>query len=685
MKALTLIAALLMGMGMQAQIDRSKQPLPGPAPTINLGTPQEFKAKNGTTVLVVRNTKLPRVSASLRIDNPPHKEGRIAGVSQLTSAMLGNGSTNMPKEEMNEEVDFLGARMNVSTGGFFVSGLSKYFDRLMELATDSAFNPNFTQEELDDERKKAIESLKNSYKDVGTTAANVRGALAYGKSHPYGEIVTEESLNAITLDDIKSYYATWFVPENAYLVVVGDVEGKEVERAVKKNFKQWKKAKAPSITIPTPKDVQYTQIAFVDMPNAVQSEVIAMNLIDSKMNDEDYHAKLVTNAILGGGFDSYLNQNLREDKGWTYGARTSMGSNQYSRTTFRTSAQVRNEVTDSTVVETLKEINRIRNEKVTMDKLAQVKAKYVGDFVLALERPQTIANYALNIYTNDLPKDFYQTYLSKINAVTIDDVNRIAQEYLKPNNLRIVVVGKGSEVLEGLENIDYNGKKIPVFYYDREGNKVARPAMASVDSNMSVQDVYKKYIDAVGGVDAVSKVNSVKYEGSASLQGQKLDMVMVKTSKGQFMQDIMMMGNSMSKQAFNGTSGYMVAQGQRKDFDETEIAKVKEEAVIFMELGSNAGKIAGADNVNGEDAVIVEMPSGKKVYYSQKTGLKLKESVTNEAGGQTVTVNTYFKDYKEVNGVMFPMTLSQDFGPMSLDFVMSKVLVNEGVTDADFN
>jgi len=189
-----------------------------------------------------------------------------------------------------------------------------------------------------------------------------------------------------------------------------------VKKLVKKHFKNWKKSTNPEIPVKASKsNVTATQIDFIDMPNAVQSNVSLTSNVDLKMNDADYHSVLIANKILGGGFNSYLNMNLREEHGYTYGARSSVGSNKYAAR-FTAGASVRNAVTDSTVVQALKEINRIKTEDVADDALANAKAKYVGDFVLALESPQTIARYALNIKINDLPADFYTTYLEKINA-----------------------------------------------------------------------------------------------------------------------------------------------------------------------------------------------------------------------------------------------------------------------------
>ncbi|HKK11415.1 MAG TPA: pitrilysin family protein, partial [Flavobacteriaceae bacterium] len=416
-KITAFVLLFLIAFGVYAQIDRSKQPKPGPAPKITLETPKEFDMPNGIKVLVVENHKLPRVSFSLTIDNKPTTSGKKAGVENLLGNMLGNGTIHIPKDEFNDEVDFLGATLRFSSSGGYASSLSKYSERILQLMADAAIYPLLTEEEFNKEKDKLIESLKIQEKSVDAVAGRVGAALSYGTNHPYGEFISQETVNNVTFQDVIGYKEKYFNPNNAYLVVVGDVNYETVQEEIKKYFGEWKKSVGLDITVPDAvPNVQYTQIDFVDMPNAVQSNISLTNTVNLKMNDPDYHAVLIANKILGGGFNSYLNMNLREAHGYTYGARSNIDSDKYIGR-FTAGADVRNAVTDSAVVETLKEIKRIKTEPVSAEDLKNAKAKYVGDFVLALESPQTIARYALNIKINDLPQDFYSTYLEKINAV----------------------------------------------------------------------------------------------------------------------------------------------------------------------------------------------------------------------------------------------------------------------------
>ncbi len=684
------VVLFLMAMGVNAQIDRSKQPELGPAPKITLEVPGEFDLKNGIQVLVVENHKLPRVSYSLRIDNKPITEGKKAGVSSILAAMLGNGTTNIPKDEFNDEIDFLGANLNFGAQGGFASSLSKYSDRIIELMADAAINPLLTEEEFEKEKEKLLENLKSQEKSVDAVAGRVGGALSYGVNHPRGEFTTEETVNNIQFGDVLAFYEKYFNPNNAYIVVVGDVEIGDVKKQLKKHFGKWEKSAGVEIALPEPKtNAQYTQINFVDMPNAVQSNISLTNNVNLKMKDEDYHSVLIANKILGGGFGSYLNMNLREEHGYTYGARSSVGTSRWNASRFTAGAAVRNAVTDSAVVETLKEINRIKTEPVEAEKLANAKAKYVGDFVLALERPQTIANYALNIKLNDLPKDFYTTYLEKINAVSKDDVTRVANKYFKTENARIVVVGKGSEVLENLEKTG-----IPIKYFDPYANATDKPVFSKpLPEGLTAEKVIKNYVTAVGGEENLRKINTTLTNAEVTIQGApfKPKAILKQMSPNKFSMEMVAEGmGTLFKQNFDGEKGYQEQQGRKVPMDEKDVSSRKAEKGLFSELFMEASSIEleSMTTIDGTDVYKIKLTKDEKEtyrYYDVETGYLVRTEATTEAGGQTVTTVTDYSNYKEVDGVMMPYTMKIVNGPQVITLETTDVKVNEGVTAEDFN
>ncbi len=681
-KSIILLSGLFLTITMQAQ-DRP-QPKPGPAPTINIKKPVSFTMPNGLKVLVVEDHKLPRVSFNLSIDNAPYAEGDKKGVDELTGSLIGNGSMKIAKDAFNEEIDFLGADINFSTSGAYASGLSKYSKRILELMADGALNPNFTQEEFDKEKDKLIEGLKTQEKSVPVVAGRVENVLVYGKDHPAGEYLSEKTINNVSLADVKAHYGTYFVPEHAYLVVIGDVKFKDTKKMVEKLFGSWVKASAPNISYTAPKNVQYTQINFVDMPNAVQSEISLVNSVNLKLSDPDYFPVIVANQVLGGDFNSYLNMNLREAHGWTYGARSSIGVNKYTASKFKANSQVRNMVTDSAVVEFIKEIKRIRTEKVTDEALNNVKAGYVGRFVMQVEKPQTIARYALNIETEGLTADFYENYIKNIQAVTADDVMRVMNKYVLADNIRILVTGKGTDVIPGLEKL-----KIPMFYFDKFGNPTEKPKMKKpAPAGVTVKTVLDAYIAAIGGAKAVAAVKTISSVGSGSIPQAPapLKYTTKKDVKGQSSLKIEMEGmGELTKQIINTKGGYSVNQGQRKDLTAEEFADKKASATTFEELllaQKTDLVLDGIEPINGSDAYAIK--NGKStLYYDVKTGLKLAETKLVEKGDKKMTVSTNYSDYRDVKGVKVPFEIIINQG-MELDFKMSEVKINEGVSDADF-
>jgi len=665
---------------MQAQ-DRP-QPKPGKAPVVNIKKPQTFVMANGLKVMIVEDHKLPRVTYNLTLDNAPFAEGNKKGVDELTSSLIGNGSKKITKDVFNEEIDFFGANVNFSSSGAFASSLSKYANRVLELMAEGALNPNFTQVEFDKEKAKMIEGLKAEEKSVPAIANRVGDALAFGKNHPSGEFVTVETLNAVTLADVQTNYQNYFVPENSYLVVIGDVKFSKIKPVIEKLFGSWPKRSTPKLTYNDPKNVPFTQINFIDMPNAVQSEISLINTVNLKMSDPDFFPAAIATYILGGDFNSYLNMNLREKHAWTYGANAIIGSGKYV-TKLKSASAVRNMVTDSAVVEFIKEIKKIRTEKVSEELLANVKAGYVGRFVMQVQKPQAIAKYALNIETEKLPADFYENYIRNINAVTAEQVQQAANKYFLIDNTRIVIAGKSSEVIPGLEKL-----KIPIFYFDKFGNPLEKPvSKKEVPAGVTTKTILDNYIKAIGGEKAVASVKTISMLGSTTIPQAPSPLTFTNKvdSKGKIRVEIAMGPMSLMKQVVNEKGAYVEQQGQRKNIEGDALTEMKASATTFeeLQLAKKPGlAIKGIETINGNDAYAIQ--NGKTtLYYDTKTGLKVAEAKTVEQGANKMTQMTSYADYREVKGVKVPFNIIQNVG-FELDIKMSEVKINEGVSDADF-
>ncbi|MEM0574872.1 insulinase family protein [Flavobacterium polysaccharolyticum] len=681
MKNISILLTLFFVTGiMQAQ--NRPQPKPGPSPMVQIKKPQSFVLKNGLKVMVVENHKLPRVSFNLTLDNPPFAEGNKKGVDDLTSSLIGNGSQKTPKDVFNEEIDFLGANINFSSQGASASALSKYSGRVLELLAEGSLFPLFTQEEFDKDKAKMIEGLKANEKSVAAISSRVVDVLAFGKNHPSGEYVSEETLKNVTLTDVQSNYATRFVPENAYLVIIGDIKFKETKAAVEKLFGAWEKKTITKENYTANPNVGQLQINIVDVPNAVQSEISLVNTLNLKMNDPDFFPAVIANQILGGDFNSYLNMNLREKHAWTYGARSEIGSGKYI-TKFVANSAVRNAVTDSAVVEFIKEIKKIRTEKVDAEVLKNVKAGYIGRFVMQVQKPQAVARYALNIETEQLPADFYEKYIQTINAVTPDDIQRVANKYFLLDNTRIVIVGKASEITPGLEKL-----KLPLYFFDKYGNPVEKPVTKKeIPAGVTAKSVLENYIKAIGGDKAVATVKTIAMTGSTTIPQtpSPLSFTSKIDNKGKMTIELAMGAMSLMKQVVNEKGAYAIQQGQRRDFTGKDLDAMKASATVFKEvslLKKADISLSGIETINGKDAYGIK--DGKTTYfYDTTTGLKVAESKVLEQGGQSMTQTTNYGDYKEVKGVKVPFNIIQNVG-FELDIKMSDVKINEGVTEADF-
>ncbi|MDE5491622.1 M16 family metallopeptidase [Elizabethkingia meningoseptica] len=674
----TAAAILFAGMLSAQTIDINAMPKPGPTPSINITSPQSFKLSNGLTVFIVENHKLPRVNVTLSMDRPPIYEGNIAGVNSIMASQLGNGTTKMSKDDFNKRVDFLGATVRFSSGGAFANSLSKFFPEVLSLMADAVVNPKFSAEEVQKSKDRALENLKNNEKNAQFIASKVSSAVTYGKNTARGEFQTEETVKAIQLNDVQDSYNKYFTPNNAYLVVVGDVKYSEAKSLIEKNFNSWKKSNFVIPNVEPAKNVAKTEIDVTDVPTAVQSVVSFNNITTLKMKDPQYFSAKIANYILGGGGEGRLFMNLREKNGFTYGAYSSLSTYKYAPT-FTAYSSVRNDVTDKAVKEFVNELNGILTT-IKPEELANAKAKLKGDFIRSMEKPETVAGFAINTVVDGLPKDFYNNYLKSIDKVTLADVQNAAKTNILPNQSRVFIAGKTSDIADGLEKLGY-----PVNYYDRNANKIQKPAVQKVDASVSAASVAEKYINAIGGKALLEKQTSMAMEGSAKMQGMDLTLKTTKAIGGKQLNEIIAMGTTFQKIVFDGKEGYMMAQGNKAPLPADMKADMAKSTALFEELDFAKKpelKVSGIEKIGGEDSYVIKNGT-TTYYYSVKTGLKTGETKTMKAGGQEMTIPTVYSNYQDVNGIKLPFTLTQSM--MGQDMVTNvKSYTFNTAKDSDF-
>jgi len=689
-----LLAALLASNFIYSQVDRSQIPPSGPDPEIKLGQPYEYELSNGLKLIIVENNKLPRASVNLFIDSQSYSSDGKTGIGSITSSLLGKGTKNILKDDFIEEIDFMGSTLSLYTTGAYGSSLSKYFPRILELLADGLLNPVFDEEEFTKEKDRLLESIKENEKSVTSIARRVGDIIIYGKNHPNAEYTSESSINNISFKDLEPYFKKRFIPNNAYMVIIGDVKAEETKERILDLFSKWEKGEVMTEDITVNNSFDQTEIHFIDMPNAIQSEIRFQNLIEMRKNSPDYISLLVANRILGGEPESRLESKIREDKGYAYYARSNFGSNKYSSTTFNAYTSSRANVTDSSVIELLSEIDKIKKVKVDGQELSDIKAAYFGDFVRDTESPSTIAQYSVDIKIEELDNDYYKNFIKSVNQVTSDDIYKVSNKYFNTDQGAIIIAGKGSELIDKLENITYDGKKLNINYYDTRGNIIDKPNY-SIDDNVSVESIINNHIDAIGGKERLVKVESIQTSGSANLnmQGQSfvLEFYSIKNNQNQSLSTVKAGGMMVQKSVFNKYQGYNEVNGQRILLKDSELETAIIDSALFSELNYDFSTIelVGTSVINNEKVYEIKITDSKTEYYSIESGLKIKEVQITEVDGNQIVVETTINRYEEINGVLIPSEINQVTPalpiPGGITIKFSKIELDVKTSDSDFN
>jgi len=668
-----------------SQIDRSIKPQPGPAPEIKIGEYQSFTLDNGLKVIVVENHKVPVVSYQLTIDVDPVLQNNAVGYVGITGDLLRKGTKNRTKQQLDEQIDFMGATLNTYENGVFASSLKKHSDNLLSIMSDVLINPLFPEDELEKAKKQTISGLTASETDPNSIADRVAQKLVYG-NHPYSEIVTKETIGNITLENCLNYYKTYYKPNVSYLVIVGDITIKESKELAKKYFGSWTKGIVPKHEYQYPDKNIGTRIALIDKDDAVQSVIKVTYPVNLKPGSADIFSSKLANEILGGGiFSGRLMLNLREDKGYTYGARSSLSSDKLIGL-FEAGAEVRTSVTDSAITEFLFEMNRMRTESVKEEDLQLTKNVATGSFARSLERPETIAGFALNTARYNLDKNYYASYLEKLNAVSVDQVQKASQKFITPDNAIIIVVGDKDYLFEKL--LPFSAKGI-VELYDYNGNPLENDTKVLAD--LSSEQVIAKYIEAIGGKDSLEKVETIIQKASTSMNGMTIKLVTYKKAPNKFAMEMFMNNNLLNKRSFNGEKGKIKGfQGEKEitgeDLEELKMSATLNQELKYDELGITLS-IDGVEKIEGEDAFKIQvlMPNGKKSidFYSAKTGFKIqsRETIVTPQGEFVQTQS--FSDYREVNGVKYPFLVKVS-GIQNMELVIDSIEVNTEIKDEVF-
>ncbi|MEZ4699179.1 MAG: pitrilysin family protein [Rhodothermales bacterium] len=450
-RILAAIALLLLAPAALAQVDRSTPPIPGAPPMLEAPEIVRFTLGNGLAVVMVEKHQVPVVQLTLMVragavDDPAGK----TGLASLTLDMMDEGAGGMDALELADAVDFLGASLSTGAGLHTASvdlftPLSKLNDAL-RLMADVALRPNFDAAELERMRIDRLTDLVQAHDEPNAIALAQFNKTLFGDGHPYGTRTagTEASLRGFTTEDLAAFHKTYFNPANATLIIAGDVTQASIQPALETAFGGWQAGSNPTATVAPAKQVKGRTIYLVDKPGSAQS-IIRIGRIGAARDTDDYYALTVLNTILGGSFTSRLNQNLREDKGYTYGAGSRFSFLPVPGP-FLATAAVQTDVTGPALTEFMKELRGIRNP-IPAEELERAKNYEALQYPQAFQTVGDVAGELEDMTAYHLPADHFATYQRRILAVTGADVQRVAKKYVDPDNLAIIVVGD-REVIE---------------------------------------------------------------------------------------------------------------------------------------------------------------------------------------------------------------------------------------------
>jgi len=480
MLLIALVSSLALGQGgaptqqqtTKGAVVKGKAPVNKEVLKVKLPRAQEATLKNGLRVILLESHKVPTFNMQLVVlsgglsDKPDYH-----GLATFTATLLREGTTKRSSKDIAEQVDTLGATLTANSGlsgmtsTVNTGGLIENLDQTLELFADVIRNPTFPQAEIDKYKTRTLAQLQFQRSIPQFLAAEQFQRAIYGANHPASLVAPPaESIKKLTSKDLAEFHSTYYRPNNAIIAIVGDVTMKEIMPKLEKAFGDWEKGDVPATNIPAAPAQSDSRIYLIDRPGSVQT-VLQLGTLGIERTSPDYFAVLLADRVLGGGPSGRLFLNLREDKGYTYGAYSNFGGSKF-KGTWVSSSEVRTDVTEGAMKEFMYELNRLRTDPVSAEELDNAKHAIIGSFALSLEQPQALLQNIITQKLYNLPADYWDTYPQKVSAITVADVQRAAQTYIDMGHLQVVAVGDASKAREVLAKY---GK---VQLYDADGKPV---------------------------------------------------------------------------------------------------------------------------------------------------------------------------------------------------------------------
>lgn len=664
--------------------DITKKPEPLPSKEFLFPKFHESKLDNGVKVFIVEDHEQPTFSFRILIPGGTALDKDKPGLAELTAEMLTKGAGKFSAYQIAQKLDGVGASLDISAQSdyFIVRGSSilKHIPTLLDVLSDVLLNPTFPKEELEKLKPRIIAAIRNEKSRGSSVAAALTRKIIYGENHPYGRRKTEESVQSITIEDIKAFYKKSFVPDWASIVIVGDVKEKEIVSLFNKVLKAWKKENTPPISMP-PRNPSPLGVYFVKRPASVQSSIV-VSTPTVEIYHPDYETIDLAASIMGSGFAGRLFRTLRETYSYTYTPFGYQTSSKFANR-FSCGAEVRNQVTDSAIDVIKEQLRLLATEPATEDELNRIKKVEIGNYLMSFENSDFVASLIQDAHFYGIPIERVKEYPKRVELMTPYDIRRVATRYMHPDKAYIVVVGN-PEVEPKLERF---GK---VFEYDLDLNPLTGEKAQLEKISISPKELIEKYSITRGGPQFLEQVRSIIVEGNAqlSVQGQSLNGKIVEKFKYPFKKyqlvDFKMFRNEIW---FNNNEAWSKVQGKVDKFDQFETDKLFFEYAILMAfdklLPNFHIEVLGKQGEN----ILVKFTNNRGFeatgYFDSKTFILNKlESVENTPQGP-IPVTIEYKKWDNVDGFLFPIAIKTT-NPMFTVEIENNFQINPEIDETEF-
>jgi len=681
---LLLITFLTNVMIAEEKIDVTKKPEPLPEKEFVFPKFQETKLSSGMKVFIVEDHEQPTFGFRILIPGGSAYDGDKPGLAEIVAEMLTKGAGKMSAYEIASKLDGVGAELNITANPdhFVISGscILKHIPVLLDVLSQVISNPTFPKDEFEKLKQRVISGIKSEKSRPLTVATSLSKKILYGENHPYGKKKTEESVNSITLDDVKTFFSKFFKPDHATLVITGDVTEKEILPYFEKAFSGWKKGKLAQLTFP-PTKPEPLGVYFVERPASVQSTIV-LATPTVEITHPDYEALDLAASIIGSGFAGRLFRTLRETYSYTYTPFGYQTSSKFANR-FACGAEVRNQVTDSAIDVIKEQLYLLATEPASDEELNRIKKVKIGNYLMSFENSEFIASLIQNAYFYGKPMSYLKEYPKIINQLTAYDIQKVAKKYMHPDKAYIVVVGN-PDVKGKLEKY---GK---IFVYDLDLKPITGEKGKVEPVNLKPEDILAKYIAARGGNETIQKINSLIVESKANLsfQGQNLEGKIIDKIKTPLKRyQLVDFGMFQSEVWLNNDKSWAKVQGKVEELKEKESDKNIFDLAIWkdFELLSQRFKAEVIGKQGNNVLVKFKSPSGYEatVYFDANTYLINQIETTEDTPQGPIPVTSNYIKWDTVDGFVFPSKV-KNTNPMFTVEVENVVKLNEKIDDSEF-